>query len=96
MDLRSLKILFEDGGLSAAEAVKDTDNGRAIWLLRFRRRNGDVAVIGTAKQPETAKIFRSLDAVQSAAEEVGFEGFSANWVKSEKVQKPEDFELKRQ
>ncbi|MCG8381736.1 MAG: hypothetical protein MJA28_05880 [Gammaproteobacteria bacterium] len=94
MDLKSLKVLFSDGGLTAAVAVKAPFEQKG-WLLHFQRRNGGVAVIGTVREPEAGKVFRSLDAVASAAADVGFSQVLVKLTEREEID-PDDFELKAQ
>jgi len=96
MDLRSLKILFNDGGLTTAVVVKAPFEQKG-WLLHFQRRSGGVAVIGTVRDPETAKIFRSLDAAASAAQDIGFPQVVVKLTEKEHEGiNPDDFELRAQ
>ena len=75
MDLRSLRVIFDDGGLHSAEASKIDSTTKTKWKLMFTRRNGEKISIGTARLPDETKEFSSLDAVAVAAEEIGFTKF---------------------
>ncbi len=93
MDIKALKILFDDKSLISAEAVRaPMENG---WVLHFERRNGDITMIGTTREPAKAKIFRSLDAAASAVSEIGFIGFKVRLKEVvADVEAPEHFKLK--
>ncbi len=93
MDLRSLKVLFSDGGLNAAIAMKASPEKKG-WLLHFQRRSGGVTAIGTVREPEIAKIFRSLDAVASAAADVGFTQVLVKFTEGKEEISPKDSDLK--
>lgn len=96
MDLKSLKVLFADGSLKKAVAIR-TPLQKKGWSLHFERRAGCLATMGTVRDPEAAKIFRSLDAVATAARDVGFVELQVKI--SEKEQEEidfDDFELKTQ
>ena len=75
MDLRSLRVIFDDGGLHTAEASRVDGTRKAKWRLMFTRRNGERIAIGTTRAPDETKEFSSLDAVAVAAEEIGFTKF---------------------
>lgn len=96
MDLKSLKVLFDDDSLKRAVAMRAPLQSKG-WLLHFERRAGGLAVMGTVRDPETGKIFRSLDAAATAASDVGFAELQVKI--SDKKQEgidPDDFELKAQ
>jgi hypothetical protein len=93
MDIKALKILFDDKSLISVEAVRaPLEKG---WILHFERRNGAITMIGTTREPEKAKIFRSLDAAASAVSEIGFVDFKIRLKEVvADVEAPKHFKLK--
>ncbi|WMS89295.1 hypothetical protein [Pleionea litopenaei] len=95
MDLKVLRILFDDGAISSAEAVR-VPFGKG-WYLTCKKNNGDIVHVGTTREPGKPKLFRSLDAVASASTEIGFSELLVH-VKEQKKEggSTEDFKLEVQ
>lgn len=95
MDLKSLKVLFEDDSLKRAVAMRaPLQKG---WLLHFERRAGGLAVMGTVRDPGSGKVFRSLDAAATAAADIGFAELQVKIIdKQTEGIDPDGFELKAQ
>ena len=96
MDLKSLKVLFDDDSLKRAVAMRAPLQKKG-WLLHFERRAGGLAVMGTVRDPGSGKVFRSLDAAATAAAEVGFAELQVKIIdKQAEGINPDNFELKAQ